>query len=1129
MLRLPSKTTSNLICILCLIALLFLVTACSGSTASSPAQIQPEESQTPLPGEIAEWPENLQGYPLGQDLRFEQISVEQGLSQSTVFCILQDSQGFLWFGTEDGLNKFDGYSFTVFKHDPEDPNSLSANWIQTLYEDEDEIIWIGTIDGLEQFDPKTETFTHYRNDPDDPTSLSNNNVTDIIQDKMGAMWIGTDGGGINRYVKELGQFDHFQHDPDDPESLSSDAISAIHEDQNGILWVGTKDAGLNKVVNEAMNWVRYLSEPNDPDSLSHNNVSAISEDKEGALWVGTFGGGLNKLTLSGAEQIGLSDSNGPNSKAIRFQHFKNDPDDSSSLSSDDITAIYLDREDHLWIGTRDGGINIMILNKNSFSSFKNSPTNPHTISNNWILSIFQDREGVHWFGTIGNGVNKLNLGWRNFTQYNNIPNNPNSLGNNMVRTFHQEEDGVLWVGTMFGGLDKFNRSSGIWQHYLSDQEDDSSLSNNFISIIYKDRADNLWFGTASGLDRFNRDTQSFTHHQVNSRSPSGSPENNIRAIYESPQGVFWIGTRSGLYKFDLEENRWSDFDYSIPDDPHNLNNVWIVSLLGDNFGNLWVSTWGAGLFKIDLESELVTHYHHDPDDTSSLTSNVMLSGTQSRKGLIWFGTVAGLIRYDPSTDSFISYRENDGLPNDTVYCIVEDAQGNLWLSTNNGISKFQPNQEIFQSFDLHDGLQSNEFNGSACLTGENGEMFFGGINGFNIFYPDQVIDNPYIPPVVVTSISHDGVEADLISNNDGFKEVILKWPHNAFEFEYAALSLNQPAENQYAYYLEGFDNSWNEVGIRRFGNYTNIPGGTYTLRVKGSNNDGVWNEIGESIQITVVPPFWSAWWFQGILGIIVFGTAFGIYWLRVRNIKSRSRDLELLVEERTVELQREIDQRIQMEEALRDSEMEKAVSEERSRLARELHDSVTQSLYSLTLFTEAARHMAGESGSEEIEQTIKQIGTIGLHALKEMRLLVFELRPPELEKEGIASAIRKRLEAVEGRAGVDARLVVDGIFKLSGEVEQEFFRIAQEALNNSLKHASASKVRVYLRQANGRVEMEIVDDGIGFNPNAVADQGGMGLQNIQTRADALGGSLSITSEPDHGTKIKISIEENQEI
>jgi signal transduction histidine kinase/ligand-binding sensor domain-containing protein len=1082
-------------------------TSCSG-----PARPPKEQSSYNTPAEqITDQPASAQKISAGQQLRFEHISLEHGLSQSTVFCVLQDSQGFMWFGTEDGLNKYDGFNFTVYRHDPEDPGSLRGNWITALFEDDLGKLWVGTSDsGLSRFDRTRDAFIHYRNDPQDSNSLSDDTISAIYQDWEGVLWIGTGSGGLDRFDQGNQRFVHYQNNQDDPNSLSSNAVTAIYGDREGIIWIGTDAGVLNKFDRGNDRWLHYGYDPIDSHNLGHHSITAIFEDQSGILWIGTGGGGLDRFD--------------PESEKVT--HYQHNPGDPESLSNGNINAIYQDRDGMLWIGTWGGGLNLFVPENETFTHYQHSPSDPYSLNQDTILSIFQDREGVLWFGTTGAGVNKLNNAWRNFTLYQNIPENPDSLSDNMVRTFYHDSDDVLWIGSMFGGLDRFDRQTGIWRHFRHDPNDPSSLSNNFVSKVYRDRFGTLWIGTTSGLDKLIPESGNFTHYQPEPDGPPGSPGNNIRTIYEVQGGEFWIGTKNGFLQFDRQNESWGQPYYPDPSDPNSLSAEWIFSFLEDRDGKLWIGTVGGGVNQFDPETEKFIHYQNDPDEPNSLSTNVVVSSIfQDQENVLWLATAGALERFDPTTQTFTHYRKKDGLPNETVYCIVEDRDRYIWVSTNAGLSRFDPQAETFKNYEVMDGLQSNEFNSSACLENESGEMFFGGIDGFNVFSPDQIKSNRTVPQIVLTSLVHDGeaVNPGMAINN--VTAVELKWPHNAFEFEFAALSYTRPEKNQYAYYLEGFEDDWNLVGTRRYGQYTNLPGGTYTLHVKGSNNDGVWNETGTSVKITIVPPIWATWWFRASAALLVVGLAFLSYRLRVRNIENRSRDLEIQVEERTNELQQEIAQRTQIEETLRNSEMEKAVADERSRLARELHDSVTQSLYSLTLFTEAARHLAEEDGNKSIEQYIGQIGTIGLQALKEMRLLVFELRPPELEKEGLVRALRRRLEAVEGRAGVDARLVVDDFVKLPGNIEQEFFRITQEALNNALKHAAASTVVVNLRQENRTIEMEIIDNGVGFDPQALPDRGGMGLKNIRERAERIGSTVAIHSKPGDGTSIKITIED----
>jgi len=1016
----------------------------------------------------------------------------------------------MWFGTEDGLNKYDGYNFTVYKHDPEDPNSLAGNWIQALFEDDSGTLWIGNGEGgLSRFDRTVDQFTHYRNDFQDPASLSDDDVTAIYQDREGVLWIGTGGGGLNRFDRENERFVHHQHNPDDPDSLSSNIISTIYEDKNGVLWVGTEDGGLNRFDSENERWSNFGNDPSFPDNLSHNNITVISEDQSDMLWVGTRGGGIVRYDQEKEE----------------FAHYHHDPDDPNSLISDEIMAIYHDLDGAVWIGTWTSGVNRFDPEEGTFAHYQNSPSDPHSLSSDIVMSIFQDREGVLWFGTISGGVNKLDVASRNFALYQNDPDNLNSLGDNMVRVFFEENATAMWIGTMFGGLDRYDREDGTWGHYRHASGDPGSLSNNFITAIYIDRSDVLWIGTRSGLDRFNPETGStlgegsFTRYQADPNAPADSPSNVVWTIDESRGGEFWIGTKGGLFHFDREKESWEPHFTHDPEDPTSLGNDWVTSFLEDREGRIWIGTWDGGLNLFNSEKGNFTHYLNDPDKHNSLGTNLVLGIIQDQEGILWLATPIGLDRFDPETETFTHYRERDGLPNDLVYCALEDGGGYLWMSTNKGLSRFDPQTETFRNYDVTDGLQSNEFNGNACLVSKDGEMFFGGIDGFNAFYPDQIQDNPVVPPVVLTSLTHDGERINL-GMTDSETEIIFRWPHNAFEFEFAALSFAHPEKNQYAYYLEGFEETWNEVGARRYGQYTNIPGGTYTLRVQGSNNDGVWNETGTSLKITIVPPFWAAWWFRGVIILIALVAVFVGLRLRVRNHKAREQELEFQVEQATVEL-------MQTQEALRQSELEKAITEERSRLARELHDSVTQSLHSATLLAEAGQRLAGSGDTERARGYMIRVGEISQQALKEMRLLVYELRPLALRNVGLEGALQQRLEAVERRSGIEVQLSIEEGLELPRTIEEELFRIAMEALNNALKHANPTRVTVTLRKEETRevpcIELSIVDDGVGFDPEMKDGDGGLGLVSMRERIEKLGGDLTVLSAPGAGTQVKACV------
>ena len=1102
-----------------LVTLVLLTTTCSGgATPASPETeaiptVESAPDRTPPGGDQAE---DAQRHLNTQTthIRFDHYSVEQGLSMSVAQCILQDSRGFLWIGTEDGLNRFDGYSFKVYRHDPKDANSLSNSHIRSICEDQSGVLWIGTYGGgLNRFDPETGQFTHYRNDPDDPSSLSNNQVLSVREDRTGALWIGTRGGGLNRFDRETETFTHYQNDPDDPHSLSNNVVNSILEDSSGMLWVGT-DGGLNRLDRETDRCIRYQNDPGDPHSLSGNSIECIHEDRSGVLWVGTADRGVNRF----------------HRETETFVHYQHDPDDPHGLSSDVVSSILEDSAGVLWVGT-DGGLNRFDRESERLTRYQNDPSDPDSLSDNVVYALLEDQSGGLWIGTHGGGLNRYDRRREQFAHYQSDPDDPNSLSENTIWSIYEDRAGVLWIGTDGGGLNRFDREKGQWRHYRNAPDDPHSLSNDAVVAIYEDESGVLWLGTwGGGLDRFDPETEQFAHYQSDPDAPHSLSSNVVWFIHEDRYGALWIGTSYGLNRFDRETETFTRY-FHDPDDPFTLSDNAVGPIYQDRSGMLWIGTHN-GLNRFDPDTEQFTRYQNDPDDPQSLSHSIVFSIHEDQSGALWLGTWGGgLNKFDWESGTFTHYRVKDGLSNDVVYGILEDDHGNLWLSTNNGISKFDPRTETFRNYDEGDGLQGPEFDYNAYFKSESGEMFFGGVNGFNAFYPDRVRDNPYAPPIVLTSLTQGGEDVDVGKAVESVTEVTFHWPSNFFEFEFAALSYAQPEENQYAYMLEGFDD-WNYIGTRRFGKYTNLPGGTYTLRLKGSNNDGKWNEEGASVKVTIVPPFWATWWFRGIVALVLVGGAIGGYRLRVRSIEARSRELETQVEQRTAELRQEIEQRMQVEEALRQSEREKAVVAERNRLARELHDSVTQSLYGVTLYADAAARLLDTGQVRTATDNLRKLRRTAKEALGEMRLLIFELRPPILEQEGLVAALETRLEAVERRAGLETQLNVErcpecaegGEGRLPPDVEEALYRIALEALNNALKHAQARSVTISLRLEPRTAVLEIADDGVGFDLAAAQEGGGLGLRGMAERAEQLGGRLTVNSEPGMGTTVQVQVE-----
>ena len=796
---------------------------------------------------------------------FEHISVEDGLSASTVQCIFQDSRGFLWVGAEDGLNKYDGYDFKIYKREPNNADSLSNNSIRTILEDRSGILWFGTFGGgINRFDPATETFTHYRQDPANPNSLSNNDVLSMVEDSPGVFWIGTLGGGLDRFETQSQTFTHYRHDPGDPGSLSHNEVGSIYKDKTGILWIGTWGGGLNKFDPRDSTFTHYQHEPGNPNSLGHNQVLTLLVDRSEILWIGTYGGGMDRFDpVSGI-----------------FSHYCFDAQNPNSLSNNEIRTIVQDQAGILWIGTA-GGLNTFDPRSATFTHYRSDPLNPGNLGSDEIRAICQDRFGVVWIGTVLGGINKFNIEKQRFTHYRSFGNEPHRFSSNRVMAIHEDPTGIIWLGT-YGGLNKFDRTDETFIHYQHDPHNPASLSNDRVMALYEDSSGTLWIGTLGGLNIFSPQSEVFTHYLIDP-GDSNTLSDRITSIVEDRWGYLWVGTVSGLNRLD-RRTRGKRFNFTryknIPGVSTSLSHNVVYKIFQDRAGVLWIGTQ-EGLNKLNRQAETFTRYLASETEPGSLSSNKVHYIFEDRGGTLWVGTDGGLNQYRADQDSFSHYNMKDGLPSDVICGILEDDNGNLWISTNNGLSKFEPRTGTFKNYDSRDGLQSNEFTNGACCRSSDGKMFFGGINGFNIFAPAAIKDNPHKPPIVITDLQIFNKSVGIGEEVNGriilekhisaTREIELSYRHSGISFEYAGLHYAAPDRNQYAYKMVGLEKEWNHVGNRRFATYAHLASGTYEFKVKGSNNDGVWNETGTSIKIIIPPPPWRTWWAYTLYGLVFIG------------------------------------------------------------------------------------------------------------------------------------------------------------------------------------------------------------------------------------------------------------------
>ncbi|MDX1503352.1 MAG: two-component regulator propeller domain-containing protein [Thermoanaerobaculia bacterium] len=827
-------------------------------------------------------------------IRFDHLSLEDGLSQAAVLSVHQDGEGYMWFGSEDGLNRYDGRSFVHYEQDPFDPATLRSDFIWDLEEDADGNLWVATADaGLAKWERASDRFVSFRHDPADPNSLSSNAIRALHIDDEGMLWIATRTTGLDRLDPASGTFTHYRHDPAHPDSLASDEVYAISSGSFGGLWIGT-NGGLARFDAQTGEFTTFRNDPADAASLGENRVRSVLEDRQGFVWVGTHQGGLFRLD----PDTGV------------FRRFRHDPSDATSLSSDWVRVLFEDAAGGLWVGTV-GGLNRLSRESGTFTSYVHNPADPNSLADDEVMSIFQDRTGILWVGTRSGGVSRWNL--RTWEMGHRIPEPAITTGrqHRNVSSFSEDRAGRLWVGTFGDGIKVINRITGAEEHYSSQAKVGPRLNDDRIMALLHDHQGFAWIGTLSGgLTRFDQASGRSRVYRHDPDDPGSLSADAIMSLFEDRAGQLWVGTfGGGVSRLDRQTGSFVRY---LPDaaEPSSFNSARATSFAQDPSGTIWIGTDGGGLNVYLREADAFVHLRHRPEDPRSLSSDTVYSLHVDGSGALWVGTRAGLNRLEGQVDAldsveFVRFSQKDGLADDVVYGIQSDGRGSLWLSTNRGLSRLRPESGEIKNYHRGHGLQSSEFNFGAHYRSTSGELFFGGLNGFNGFFPHRLESNPHAPPVVLTSVTINGVAPSTGQPAGTIRSLELDHRDDLVTLEVAALDFAAPEENRYAYLLEGLDREWVDLGTRNRITFTDLDKGRYTLRIRGANSDGVWNQAGLPIAITVRPAPWESWWAYCLYALAAVAVGGSSWWAQRRRLAREveySRTLEEEVQARTKEL-----------------------------------------------------------------------------------------------------------------------------------------------------------------------------------------------------------------------------------
>ncbi len=822
-------------------------------------------------------------------LRFEHIGQEQGFVQQSISSIAQDQQGFMWFGTQAGLVKFDGYRTTVFQSDPKNPKSISDNFASALYIHRDGSLWVGTQSGLSLYDKQTNTFTNFVRRDKNAALSGNYKIYAIVNDGGDGLWLATDYG-LMHFDMLSKTFEDYRHDRDVPDSLRDDLVTDLVRDEQNNLWIATP-IGLDKLKPNTKVFEHIDINLNNRSNLRQNNVIALAIDKDQTLWIGTDAG-LSKIDLRSEK------------KEIRTFA------DQEGFDLSHIQALYHDHNNTLWVGTVSQGLFRYVKEKGTFEQFRHRPLDRNSLLHNHVSKIFQDDSGTLWVGARSAGLSRVDLASGGFSRFVQFQDDATGTSDNRIRAIAAADKNHLWLGTYAGGMLKLNLLNQRVQVWQKDTQNKFSLPDDQIASFLTEKNGSLWVGTRSGLTLFDPKSNRFNPVFIS----DDTNDNYIERLLLDRTGALWVSSRGGLHRRLPGQKHFTTFRHDA-DNPDSVANNWAMSLLEDKQGTIWIGTMN-GLDYFDRANEKFIHLKHDDTNKESISHNRVHSLFEDSQGKLWVGTSGGLNRMERSADGNFRFQffptKADGSA-ESVGGILEDKAGNIWISSTAGISRLDVRNGHFKNYTAKDGMIQGSYLIGAVLMSDDGTMNFGGWTGLTRFKPEDIFDNVIPPKVLITDflisnqsiakIEKQGVPRLQGSIND-LKEIQLSYLDSIFSIEFSALHFADPAENNYAYQLVGFDPDWVATDAKkRFATYTNLDPGRYVFKVKASNKNGIWNEEGTTLSILISPPFWKTWWFRLSVVLFLIGLTYAFFVFRMRQLLQQKMLLEEQVTHRTHELQ----------------------------------------------------------------------------------------------------------------------------------------------------------------------------------------------------------------------------------